>query len=166
MSSSRKLDITAGLFFVIIAALVAWVAIPYGVQEPKKVKFLALSPSYYPRLVSYCLLAFGIILILTRLLTKKAEELDSDSIFQRNWAGILLCIITTLAVWYASLEYLGFVLSSALALFALLLLAGERKKIALVLIPSILPLLLHLFFNKVANIPIPAGVLRSFIGGA
>lgn len=166
MSSSRKLDITAGLFFIAIAALVAWVAIPYGVQEPKKVKFLALSPSYYPRLVSYCLLGFGIMLLLTRLVSKQIDESDSDSAFRSNWVTILLYIIATLGVWYASLEYLGFVLSSALALFVLLLLAGERNKIALVVIPLILPLLLHGFFNKVANIPIPAGVLRTLIGGA
>ena len=166
MSSSRKLDITAGLFFIAIAVLVAWVAIPYGVQEPKKVKFLALSPSYYPRLVSYCLLGFGIMLLLTRLVSKQIDESDSDSAFRSNWVTILLCIIATLGVWYASLEYLGFVLSSALALFVLLLLAGERNKIALVVIPLILPLLLHGFFNKVANIPIPAGVLRTLIGGA
>lgn len=166
MSSSRKLDFTAGVFFIVIAAFVAWVAIPYGVQEPKKVKFLALSPSYYPRLVSYCLLGFGIVLLLTRLVTKQIDESDSDSAFRKNWKTILLCIIATLGVWYASLEHLGFVLSSAIALFVLLLLAGERNKIALAVIPLTLPLLLHLFFNQVANIPIPAGVLRTLIGGA
>ena len=166
MSSSRKLDITAGLFFIVIAVLVAWVAIPYGVQEPKKVKFLALSPSYYPRLVSYCLLAFGILLLLTRLVTRKIDESDSDSAFRSNWVTILLCIVATLGIWYAGLEYLGFVLSSALALFVLLILAGERNKIALAVIPLLLPLALHVFFTKVANIPIPAGVLRTLIGGA
>ncbi len=166
MSSSRRLDITAGVFFIVIAVLVAWVAIPYGVQEPKKVKFLALSPSYYPRLVSYCLLGFGIMLLLTRLVVERLDENDSDSAFRSNWVTILLCIVATLGGWYASLEYLGFVFSSAIALFALLLLAGERNKIALAVIPLILPLALHGFFNKVANIPIPAGVLRSLIGGA
>lgn len=166
MSSSRKLDITASVFFIVIAVLVAWVAIPYGVQEPKKVKFLALSPSYYPRLVSYCLLGFGILLLLTRLVTRQIDENVSDTTFRSNWVTILLCVIATLGLWYASLEYLGFVLSSAIALFVLLLLAGERNKIALAIVPLILPFLLHLFFNKVANIPIPAGILRTIIGGA
>jgi len=166
MSSSRKLDIAAGLFFIIVAALVVWVAIPYGVQEPKKVKFLALSPSYYPRLVSYCLLGFGLILLLTRLVTKQVDDTSTDSTYRDNWPWVLLCIVTTLGLWYASLNYLGFVLSSTIALFVLLLLAGERSKIALVAVPLALPILLHLFFNKVANIPIPAGVLRSLIGGA
>jgi len=50
MKSNRKVDLMAGLLFTCIAALIIWVAIPYGIQEPKKVKFAALSPSYYPTL--------------------------------------------------------------------------------------------------------------------
>jgi len=72
MTSNRKLDLLAGLLLTCIAALVIWVAIPYGIQEPKKVKYEALSPSYYPRLVGYCLLAFGLILLATRWFSPKS----------------------------------------------------------------------------------------------
>jgi putative tricarboxylic transport membrane protein len=165
MKSTRNLDLFAGLLFTCIAVLVIWVAIPYGVQEPKKVKFAALSPSYYPRLVGYCLLAFGLLLLLTRWLSSKTQ-VDSTSSLRSRWLLIFISIVATLATYYVALEPLGFVLASAIAVFILLLLAGERSVIALISIPLILPIALHLFFTKIANIPIPSGVLHPFIGGA
>jgi len=165
MKSTRNLDLFAGLLFTCIAALIIWVAIPYGIQEPKKVKFAALSPSYYPRLVGYCLFAFGLILLATRWLSKKVDS-DSSSNLHPRWVLIFISIVATLAAYYIALEPLGFVLASAIAVFILLLLAGERSIAALISIPLILPIALHLFFTKVANIPIPSGVLHPIIGGA
>jgi len=165
MNSNRKLDLIAGLLLTCIAVLVVWVAIPYGIQEPKKVKFAALSPSYYPRLVGYCLLAFGLILLATRWFAKK-NDVDTSSNLRPKWVLILLAIVVTLAAYYIALEPLGFVLASAIAVFVLLLLAGERSILALISIPLLLPMALHFFFTNVANIPIPSGVLQPLIGGA
>jgi len=165
MKSNRKLDLIAGLLLTCVAALIIWVAIPYGIQEPKKVKFAALSPSYYPRLVGYCLLAFGLILVATRLFSTP-NNVESNSNLRPKWLLILIAIVATLAAYYLALEPLGFVLASAIAVFILLLLAGERSAVALMSIPLILPIALHLFFTKVANIPIPSGVLQPIIGGA
>jgi len=165
MNSNRKQDLMAGLLLTCIAVLVIWVAIPYGIQEPKKVKFAALSPSYYPRLVGYCLLAFGLILIATRWVAKQ-PEVTSSSNLRPKWLLILLAIVVTLAAYYVALEPLGFVLASAIAVFVLLLLAGERSVLALITIPLVLPMALHLFFTHVANIPIPSGVMQPLIGGA
>ncbi|MGI9294993.1 MAG: tripartite tricarboxylate transporter TctB family protein [Pseudomonadales bacterium] len=165
MKSNRKLDLMASLLLICIAALVIWVAIPYGIQEPKKVKFAALSPSYYPRLVGYCLLAFGLILLATRWFSTQVD-VDSSSNLRSRWLLILIAIVATLAAYYLALESLGFVLASAIAVFILLLLAGERSALALISIPLILPIALHLFFTNVANIPIPSGVLHPIIGGA
>jgi len=141
------------------------VAIPDGIQEPKKVKFAALSPSYYPRLVGYCLLAFGLILIATRWFSTQTNS-DSNNNLRPRWLLILIGIIATFAAYYLALEPLGFVLASSVAVLILLLLAGERSAMALILIPLILPIALHLFFTNVANIPIPSGILQPIIGGA
>jgi len=165
MKSNRKQDLLAGLLLTCIAVLVIWVAIPYGVQEPKKVKFAALSPSYYPRLVGYCLLAFGLILLATRWLSKQKSE-DSSNNLRSRWLLVLIGIIATLAAYYLALEPLGFVLASTIAVFVLLLMAGERSVVALIAIPLVLPIALHLFFTNVANIPIPSGILQPIIGGA
>jgi len=105
-------------------------------------------------------------LAISRWLSDKADESDDDEGSQKRGMLILPGILITLLAYYACLETLGFVLSSTGALIILLLLAGERKPIPLILIPLLLPLGLHLFFTHLANIPIPAGPLQSLIGGA
>ncbi|MBX2839022.1 MAG: tripartite tricarboxylate transporter TctB family protein [Gammaproteobacteria bacterium] len=166
MKSTRKLDLFAGLFFICIAAIIIWVAIPYGIQEPKKVKFAALSPSYYPRLVGISLLLFGTILLATRWLSNADSEQGAQENLRDNWLVVLIGLVATLVAYYIALEPLGFVLASAIAVFVLLLIAGERSIVALFAISLLLPITLHLFFTHIANIPIPSGVLRPIIGGA
>jgi len=164
MQTSRKLDVTAGLLCIVLALLILFVAIPLGVQEPKKVKFVALSPSYYPRIVSYFLLCFGVLLGL-RFFARRTEPAEVKVVFWRKRLAALLLIVVVLFLYYATLNYLGFVLSSCIALFTLMLIAGERKLWALISIPLVLPFALYYFFTHVANIPIPAGVLQSLLVG-
>jgi len=167
MKSVLKRDLIAGILFVLVAVLLLWWAIPYGIREPNKIKFAALSPSYYPRLVSYCLCAFGLLLLVTRLVSRKTAKAEPTSPIARpHVVWICLALLLTLSGYYFSLEWLGFIVSSTIALFLLLLLAGERKWSALLLIPLLLPLALHLFFTQIANIPIPSGILHSYIQGA
>jgi len=165
MPNRRKLDIAAGAICVALALLILFVAIPLGVQEPKKVKFAALSPSYYPRIATYFLLFFGVLLIGLRFFRKQSEHVESEKINWRNHATGCLVIMLILFLYYATLSYLGFVLSSIAALFLLLLLAGERKLWALTILPLVLPFALYYFFTHVANIPIPAGVLEPWLVG-
>ncbi len=165
MQNDRKQDITAGLICVVLALLVLFVAIPFGVQEPKKVKFVALSPSYYPRIVAYFLLAFGLLLMGLRFFKSQSQQQLQTKSFWRQHTFALSGIILLLFLYYASLNYLGFVLSSVVALFLLLLIAGERKLWALIVIPLVLPFALYYFFTHVANIPIPAGVLETWLVG-
>jgi len=166
MKPTQKLDLLTGCLFIGVAVLIIWVAIPYGIQEPKKVKFAALSPSYYPRLVAFCLLALGLILVISRWFSPIKKPSSAVQNLRGRWFLILLGIAVTLSAYYFSLEILGFVLASSIAVFVLLLIAGERSIPALILIPLTLPLGLHLFFTKVANIPIPSGLLQPIIGGA
>ena len=78
MNLNQKRDLLAGLSFIAISLLILFVAIPLGVQEPKKVKFVALSPSYYPRLVCYCLLLFGLVLLVKRLFATNSSVSQVD----------------------------------------------------------------------------------------
>ncbi|OED38915.1 hypothetical protein AB833_17955 [Chromatiales bacterium (ex Bugula neritina AB1)] len=171
MKSTRMLDIFSGIAFIAIAVAVIWVAIPLGVQEPKKVKFVALSPSYYPRLVCYCLLAIGILLALSRALQRETTEKSvsneqATTQHNRKALPILLAITAILFLYYWFLLSLGFVVTSTIALLAFMLLAGEKKAWALISIPITVPLLLYFFFTKVANIPIPTGILQPILVGS
>jgi len=165
MNFDNKRDLVAAVGFIVIALGILFVAIPYGVQEPKKVKFVALSPSYYPRLICYCLLGFGIALLARQIfsaLKKDTAKFIDDQTIKKVY---LLAVAVLLFAYYLSLPFLGFVLASSIVLFLLLLLAGDRNYFALVSIPLLLPICVYLFFTKVANIPIPAGILEPMLIG-
>lgn len=165
MELNRRRDLLAAIGFITIAVAILFIAIPYGVQEPKKVKFLALSPSYYPRLVCYCLLGFGLALLARQIFSSlKAGESENNSDLTIK-PVYLLTIAATLTIFYIALPYLGFVLSTSVLLLVLLLLAGDRNIVSLVAIPLLLPISVYLFFTKVANIPIPGGILEPLLTG-
>ncbi len=170
----------AGALFVVIASLLLWVLIPIGIDAPKKVKFAALHPAYYPRIVVYCLLAIGIFTIVSSLYrtnltrpTAGESEVSSDSASpitndelspaaRSGWLSLLF-LFTILCTVFFLLPLFGFPLTTAAALVVLLPLAGERRWWLIAIIAITLPMLLYLFFTKVANIPIPGGVLEPLL---
>jgi len=166
MNISQRRDLVAGICFVVVACAILFLAIPYGVQEPKKVKFVALSPSYYPRLVCYCLLGFGLFLLLREIISSRKDDAADVLADSRIKPLVFLLMVVIFSFYYLTLPFLGFVLSSAIVLFILLLLAGDRNIISLVLIPLLLPISVYWFFTKVANIPIPSGILAPLLTGS
>jgi hypothetical protein len=158
-----KRDLWAGLIMMALALLLMLVLIPVGVVEPKKVKYAALSPSYYPRFVTYVLLALGIAITARSLLFKEAgvvsDDLRPDATRRYCWVFVIL------AVYAASVTWLGFIVTSTLALLATFWLAGERRWYLIIPIALSLPLGLYFFFLKVASVPIPLGILEPWLAG-
>jgi hypothetical protein len=52
-----------------------------------------------------------------------------------------------------------------LALVGNLLLAGERRATIIIPVAALLPVVLYLFFYKIANIPIPLGIAAPLLEG-
>lgn len=164
-----KRDLWAGLIMLALALLMMFVLIPFGVVEPKKVKYAALSPSYYPRFVSYVLLALGLA-ISARALLFSGTISDNDTATNKidirpdaNRRYGLVFVI--LAAYAATITWLGFIVTSALALLATFWLAGERRLYLSIPIALLLPLALYFFFLKVASVPIPLGILAPWLAG-
>ena len=55
-----KKDILAASIFVFFGLLLILLLIPRGVVEPGNVELAILSPSYYPKIVSYILILIGL----------------------------------------------------------------------------------------------------------
>ena len=105
---ARK-DLWAGLIMALLGALVVFVLIPYGVVEPRRVRYAALSPSYYPRLVGYALLLLGAA-VFVKSLTYGSESFapGPNARPDGHWRIVLFAaILVALAL---SISWLGFVL--------------------------------------------------------
>lgn len=170
MSQENRVHLIAGLVLLAFGVLGVAVLIPLGVDEPGRLQFAALSPSYWPRIICIALALFGVGIVASILLkTRSGEAGDGagDAVVDAADATPLraLAAIVLLFVLYMVLETLGFVLAGTLALAAFMVLAGERRLTIVASVAVGVPLLLYLFFTKAAQVPIPAGVLESILVG-
>ena len=153
----------SGVFMLAVGLLLLLFLIPFGIDTPKKIRFAALSPTYYPHIVALILSVIGVAIIFKNrqpLTTKGTDDLDEVHPNAKMRIGGFLALLT---VYSLSLEFLGFVLSGGLALAASLILAGERRAFIIIAISLLLPISLFLFFYKVAYVPVPNGILAPFI---
>jgi len=154
-------DFWAGFLFLSLGAVILFALIPMGVVEPRKIKYAALSPSYYPRLVGAVIALIGLTIVLRTMLAKHgAAPLGSAEPQAILKVGAVFAI---LAITGLALPWAGFVLAGSVALVVLMVLAGERNPMIILVIALTLPLLLYLFFGKVASIPIPGGILEPYL---
>ena len=153
----------SGVFMLAVGLLLLLFLIPFGIATPKKIRFAALSPAYYPQIVAFILSVIGMAIIFKNRqpLTEKGTD-DSDEVHP-NAKPRIGGFLALLAVYSISLEFLGFVLSGVLALAASLILAGERRAFIIIAMSLLLPISLFLFFYKVAYVPVPNGILAPFI---
>ena len=155
-----KKDILAASVFVFFGLLLIFLLIPRGVVEPGNVELAILSPSYCPKIVSYILILIGLGIFIKNFPNGFFEE--SEKIEKKYLFRILIIFITILTIVFF-LPTFGIPLTSGIALLFLLMLGGERRPIIIFLVSTLVPLLIYLFFTKVAQIPIPNGLLESLL---
>lgn len=138
--------------------------IPLAVDEPRRVKYAALSPSYYPRIIAICLSILGLVIAVRSALARPTEAAEKTEnrpdAMQRIF--IVFCLLLAMAL---VLKTLGFIVTTSLALGAATWFAGERNYAMIIGLGIIIPLVLYFFFLKVAGIPIPLGVLHPLLAG-
>ena len=157
----KRMDFWAGLVFLLLGLVVWLVLIPIGVDEPKKVQYAVLAPSYYPRIIAIAMALVGIAVTARAVTAVSTDRLlgmpAGETVLK---IGVVFAILVALSYL---LPNLGFVLASFLALIALMVLAGERNPVIILAVAIILPVVLYFFFTKLANIPIPGGVLDPYL---
>jgi putative tricarboxylic transport membrane protein len=155
-------DLISGIMMLVIGLSLMFVLIPLGIETPKKVRYAALSPNYYPYIISFLLTAIGMAVIF-KSRKKSFTETNSQThpkAFQRIFLFILLLVF-----YASSLNVLGFVAASIIGLIGSLYLAGERRALTIFYVSVAMPIVLYFFFYKVANIPIPLGITAPLFEG-
>jgi len=132
---------------LIIVEVILWVYIGDAPQQAR----------YYPR----ALLDIALILTLMLLFTsfrKKVQEEKLGSLFNKQ--VFLIMVIT--GAYIAFVNYLGFTLSTLIYIFGVMWYLGVRKKLMLILVPTLTTLFVYLIFNKLLMVLLPEGI---FFGG-
>ena len=153
----------SGLIFLTLGVVLYFILIPFGIDEPKKIKYQALSPSYYPNIVAIILIFLGIIISI------KAKFFDNIVFLENNLRTDFLkryfTIFIVLLIFANLLNPLGFIISSTLVLFYTFYFAEEKNYFLITILSLTFPLLLYFIFLKIARIPIPTGLLGVILDG-
>ncbi|MFT5172144.1 MAG: putative tricarboxylic transport membrane protein [Gammaproteobacteria bacterium] len=150
---------------VAFAALMLFVLIPFGIDDPGIVDVLALGPSFWPTIICSLLLLMGVTIAVQTYRRVRLRRGPHDSSSEGFVASRWFSSLALLAGLYVGLHHLGMVLTCTISLFLFMLLGGERRPMFLVGISLALPLALFAFFRYVANVFIPLGVLEPWLGG-
>lgn len=111
-------------------------------------------PAAYPRII---LVAIGICAILLYFIHDERE--DSQP---RSWKTIVLVLIA-IAAYIALLGWIGYIAATVLFTLSMVLLAGERRILLVILYPIIFSLVLYFVFSNYLNIVLPEGLIEGLM---
>ena len=162
-----KREVALGVFLMAVSLLAIVVVIPIGVDRPANVPTAALAPQFWPRIVVYVLGLCGVVMAVGALLRRKpAIDSDPSDTVSNDWPQPKIAIrvgaaIAGLFLFYVSINILGIVVSSGIAIVAFSAgLARPRWRVILP-IAVLIPTALYAFFVHVANVPMPLGIFEA-----
>lgn len=166
-------DRVLGLVLVLFALALTFILIPNGVVVPRSVRGTTMSPALWPYIVSGLLLVLGLAIALWTFTAAAVAKRDADrpeawldappdfivsSPATARYTRVAFAILF-LFVYYGMVRFAGIPVASAIAIPVLSLLYGERRYLLVIVLAITVPGTLYLFFDRVANIPIPLGIL-------
>jgi len=108
--------------------------------------------SFFPIIVCYCLMAFGIGIIIS-----SRRRPVSIPIVTVNYKGLLL--ITLWVVYCFVLQSLGYLVASFIALLLSQFLCGERRMWLILAVSAGLSLMIYIILGKMLHVSFPQGVI-------
>ncbi|WP_319784469.1 tripartite tricarboxylate transporter TctB family protein [Oceanisphaera sp. IT1-181] len=171
MKIESRREIAIGSGFVFLGTLTLFLLVPMSIKEPANVHNIALSPSMWPKAISISIILLGAFVLISSCVELWRQRKNLSPIllnfFKINinfkWSGLLS--VAMLIPYYFAISYLGLLLSSILAVFVYMLVAGERNIVTLLLVSLVFPILLTLFFINIAGVMVPLGPLELLIKG-
>jgi putative tricarboxylic transport membrane protein len=166
--SGRRKDIFLGCSLAMICFIVLMVVIPRSVAVPSTIKITSLRPDFWPSLLCALLIFLGLLVVVLALARppgvsqlESGTEEGADNSHTNGLRELLrqLLVVGALLLYYFLLDPLGIVIASVLALFSFAWFYGEKNVKVLAPLSIAMPVLLYLFFTKIAHIPLPTGSL-------
>lgn len=170
-----KKDIGIGLAGITLALSGIFYLIPRFIVVPQQLDSLALSPAFWPNIIMGILLLTSAVILIQGLVARyrqrrspvqttaqpAAESTDTYPLDGPRTV-ILSAAVGIFFSYYWLIDHLGILLSSVLALLALMGLGGERHLKVLLPLAIVLPVVLYYFFTRVAHVYLPQGIFYSY----
>lgn len=150
----RAKDFYLGLAVLTFAlTLIFWLT-PNFVGSPLTQSHLKVRPGTFPNLIGYVLILLSVILIYESPRTSLMVSRGEDKQF--SWI-IIICIGSIFTYFFISL-LIGILPASMVITFFMMRIYGYKKLWVRIVLSFILPTLLFVFFEKIAQVQIPRGI--------
>lgn len=158
-----------GLVIVAFFVLTAFALIPVYVPRPAFIPGFAPPPDMWPRTVSICGIALGVVALALALLRPAPEVsdevLETDGSSRARMIARFAALLAAFAAFLIVLPWTGFLIATMALTLSVVLLTGERgHRIWIVLLSFAGPVLLMLFFHAALGTQFPKGVLTKPFG--
>lgn len=169
MNPAARNDLFLGLGALAGAAFLLFYLIPLGIVRPGNTETRALAPDFWPIIIVEAIAFAGICLVALGWIHRDKPHPEAEDAAQTTRTGVAIRVVSVFVALLASyflIPVLGLVLC-AIVLCALLLWLGGERRIHIVLgVSVLLPVLLYLFFNGFAGVPIPTGLFEGMLDGS
>ncbi|MFZ5966061.1 MAG: tripartite tricarboxylate transporter TctB family protein [Bacillota bacterium] len=149
----KRADIISGIIGVLISAYVFYESSKF----PEDIVMI-IGPSYFPRILATALLLVSGILIIHAYLGKSKKINGSFDIKNPGIQRAGIALLVTM-IYCMVLNTLGFIISSTLYLFFLMVLLKKRNYIKMTIISTFVTLGIYFIFKALLNITLPSGFL-------
>ena len=119
--------------------------------------YMLVSAAFFPTVVAIVMIVCSVVMLIKAIVKPEVRaplSKKEKTAYTRGLLAILDCIVYALLF-----EPLGYIVSSTLALFVLMIIFGNRKWWLMALVSIVLSVLLYLLFYYVMQTNLPAGVL-------
>lgn len=160
-----KVDLIFGVFMIILAVVFYFWVIPASVRVPKSIEAAPLSPAFLPYILTAMIGTMGLICFLQAQFGRGIPKEESELTFvaRNNWIVRVSILIAIFALFYLLPNIIGMLLVSIISMSILVFVGGERNFVRGLLVSILLPFGIWLFFTRVAQVPLPEGLLEGYL---
>lgn len=119
--------------------------------------YLDISAAFFPTVVAGIMIVCSVVMLIKAIVKPEIREPLSAEEKKGYLRGILT--ILTCLIYVLIFKPVGYIVSSMLAVFALMLIFGNRRWKIIIPITIVFPILLYLAFSYGLKIVLPAGIL-------
>lgn len=150
-------NIIAGCVGLLLCSYV-WVT---SMDFPKDV-IMKIGPDFFPRIVVITLALASSTLIVQAVLSKSLEKADTLNIKDAGIQRALLVLVLAI-VYVASMDFLGFIVSTVLTMLTMMYLLKLRNPVQMLLVSIVAAFVINFAFAGLLGIQLPAGLLDGII---
>lgn len=145
----KKVDFFVGLALIILS-VATWIT----ANRFPSVGDTDVGAGFFPQLIASVLLLLSLVMIALSF-RRQADDQPEEGF--TSWKKTFLGFVLTF-VYLALVYFCGFYIATPIFLFGFIWLFGYRKTIPAVAVVVIVTLFIYLVFEKVLQVPLPAGV--------